>query len=115
MGFPWDVLYSATLRILRNSLSGRWSGQTTHNMATAFNSVAAVRGAVAILCWLSKLQNAPTVLRVVRTDRSQLSELQCRTHAVTSVIYSAMCMGEVTVVLDTQQTGDSCVGHTANM
>jgi hypothetical protein len=50
MGFPWDVLYSATLRILRNSLSGRWSGQTRHNMATAFNSVAAVRGAAALLC-----------------------------------------------------------------
>ena len=24
MGFPWDVLYSATLRILRHSLSQRW-------------------------------------------------------------------------------------------
>jgi len=50
MGFPWDVLYSATLRILRNSLSGRWSGQTRHNMATDFNSVAAVTAAAALLC-----------------------------------------------------------------
>jgi len=98
MGFPWDVLCSATLRILRNSLSGRWSGQTRHNMATAFNSVAAVRGAAAML---SKLRNAPTVCRLSRA-------LQCRIHAVTSVIYSAACMGEasntLTVVLDTQQT-----------
>jgi len=84
MGFPWDVLYSATLRILRNSLSGRWSGQTRHNMATAFNSVAAVRGAAAMLCWLSKLQNAPTVLRAVAPTAAN-----CVSYAANYVSYSA--------------------------
>ena len=42
MAFPWDVLYSGTLRILRNSLSERW--RTDHTVrATTFNFVASVR------------------------------------------------------------------------
>lgn len=65
MGFPWDVLYSATLRILRNSLSGRWNGQTRRNMATAFNSVAAVRGTAALLCWAVEITKCTDRLQVV--------------------------------------------------
>ena len=72
MGFPWHVLHSATLRILRNGLSGRWRGQTMHNKATAFNSVASGsrdRGFFVLGCKNYKMHRPSSGCR---TDHGQL-------------------------------------------